>query len=209
MKRYYMFNKPRGYITAVSDERHKTVMDCIDTEEAEGLFPVGRLDKDTEGFLILTDDGDFCFHVTDPKYLVEKTYFFYATGTLTDEKLKRLESGVDIGMASGDYTSPAKAEFVATATYREISHLIDIDPARLKYTKKGDVPVTAIKLTITEGKKHQVKRMLRYAGARVIYLKRLSMAALTLDESLEKGSHRPLTENELEALIASVAHLAK
>ena len=87
--RYYMFNKPRGCITACRDERHKTVMDYFPREEREGLFPVGRLDKDTEGFLIITDDGQLSFRVTSPEHEIEKTYVFYARGELDRDKIKR------------------------------------------------------------------------------------------------------------------------
>ena len=195
-----MFNKPRGCITACSDERHKTVMDYFPEGEREGLFPVGRLDKDTEGFLIITDDGPLSFRVTNPESEIEKTYFFYAKGELDEEKIKRLEGGVDIMASSVHKTAPAKAEKVGECTFRDIAHLLDCDPARLKYTRHGDVPVTAVKITITEGKKHQVKRMIRYTGPKVVYLKRLSMDSLTLDDTLPAGSYRALTEEEISLL---------
>ena len=198
--RYYMFNKPRGCITACSDERHKTVMDYFPEGEREGLFPVGRLDKDTEGFLIITDDGPLSFRVTNPESEIEKTYFFYAKGELDEEKIKRLEGGVDIMASSVHKTAPAKAEKVGECTFRDIAHLLDCDPARLKYTRHGDVPVTAVKITITEGKKHQVKKMAMAVGMRIVYLERIAIAGVPLDTSLKRGEYRSLTDGEIEKI---------
>ena len=200
--RYYMFNKPRGCITACSDARHKTVMDYFPASEREGLFPVGRLDKDTEGFLIITDDGLFSYKVTTPEYEVEKTYFFYAKGQFDDEKLERLESGVDIMTSVVHKTAPAKAEKVGEATFRDIAEHLECDPARLKYTRHGDVPVTAVKITITEGKKHQVKKMAMAVGMRIVYLERIAIAGVALDTSLKRGEYRPLTDDEIRRIKA-------
>ena len=195
--RYYMFNKPRGCITACSDERHKTVMEYFDEKERVGLFPVGRLDKDTEGFLIITDDGQFSYHVTTPEREVEKTYFFYAKGELDEEKIKKLEGGVDIMTSVVHKTAPARAEKIGEATLRDIADKLDTDPARLKYTRHGDVTVTAVKITITEGKKHQVKKMAMAVGMRIVYLERVAIAGVELDTSLKRGEYRPLTEEEI------------
>lgn len=195
-----MFNKPRGCITACSDERHKTVMDYFDDEERVGLFPVGRLDKDTEGFLIVTDDGQFSYHVTTPEREVEKTYFFYAKGQLDEEKIKKLEGGVDIMTSVVHKTAPAKAEKVGEAVFRDIADKLDCDPARLKYTRHGDVPVTAVKITITEGKKHQVKKMAMAVGMRIVYLERIAIAGVSLDTSLPRGAYRPLTAEEVDMI---------
>lgn len=198
--RYYMFNKPRGCITACSDARHKTVMDYIPESERKGLYPVGRLDKDTEGLLLLTDDGKFCFYVNEPKSLVNKTYLFWARGALDEEKIRRLEQGVDIYNDGKMLTAPARAEKIAEATLRDISDLLDEDPLKLKLTRRGDVPVTAVKITITEGKKHQVKRMAMAVGMRIVYLKRIAINGVMLDESLSAGEFRELTEQELEII---------
>ncbi len=192
-----MFNKPRGCITACTDERQLTVMDYIPEGEREGLFPVGRLDKDTEGFLILTDDGKFCFHVNEPISNVEKTYFFWARGSLDEEKIKKLENGVNIYADKGILTAPARAEKIGEATYRDIAHLIMEDPLKLKLTRRGDIPVTAVKITITEGKKHQVKRMAKAVGMHVVYLERIAISSVKLDESLPRGKFRPLSEEEI------------
>ena len=203
--RYYMFNKPRGCITACSDERHKTVMDYFPDSEREGLFPVGRLDKDTEGFLIITDDGQFSFRVASPEHTVEKTYFFYAKGELDEGKLSRLESGVDISAPSIPVhkTAPARAEKVGEATLREIADCLDDDPAKLKHTRKGDVRVTAVKITITEGKKHQVKKMAMAVGMRIVYLERIAIGGVELDRGLKRGEYRELTEEEISLILGA------
>ncbi len=196
-----MFNKPRGCITACSDARQKTVMDYIPNSEREGLFPIGRLDKDTEGFLILTDDGAFSFNVSNPKSFVEKTYFFWAKGTLDDEKIRRLNEGVLIQSKKGILSAPARAEKIEEATLRDISHLLpDEDPVRLNLTKRGDVKVTAVKITITEGKKHQVKRMAKAVGMTVVYLERIAIAGVILDRTLVRGAFRSLTDEEIEKI---------
>ena len=199
--RYYMFNKPAGYITACSDARHRTVMELIPEGEREGLFPVGRLDKDTEGLLLLTDDGNFCFRVNMPESKIDKTYFFWAKGTVTDEELERLESGGTIYDKGGELTAPAKAKRVEVARMRDIVHLLTEDAARIRNTKLGDVPVTAVELTITEGKKHQVKRMARAVGLKVLYLERIAVATVKLDRTLARGEYRPLTENEIQSIL--------
>ncbi len=197
--RYYMFNKPKGCITACSDERHKTVMDHFPESEREGLFPVGRLDKDTEGFLIITDDGGFSFRVASPEREIEKTYRFFAKGTLDSEKLQRLEGGVEINAPSVPMhkTAPAKAEYLGRSTLRDIADLIGEDTAKLRLTRKGDVPVTEVKITITEGKKHQVKKMAMAVGMRIVYLERIAIGGVDLDRSLKRGEYRPLTDEEV------------
>lgn len=192
-----MFNKPRGCITACSDKRHKTVMDYLPDSEREGLFPIGRLDKDTEGFLILTDDGNFCFHVASPEHKIEKTYVFYAKGTLTEEKIKSLEGGVDIRTADNRLTAPAKAEKLCELKLRDIACLLDEDAAKLIHTRRGDVPITKVKVTITEGRKHQVKRMAKAVGLSVVYLERIAISGVFLDKDLPRGKYRPLTEEEI------------
>lgn len=195
-----MFNKPRGCITACSDARHKTVMDYIPEEEREGLYPIGRLDKDTEGFLILTDDGKFCFHVNEPCSNVSKTYFFWARGSLDGEKLKKLCEGVEIYHDPNMKTAPAVAKKLGEATLRDIAHLLDEDEVRLKLTRRGDIPVTSGIITITEGKKHQVKRMAKAVGMHIVYLERIAISGVNLDKTLPRGEFRPLTEAELSLI---------
>ena len=205
---YIMLHKPRGCITARRDERHMTVMDYLPEEIRDTHFPVGRLDKDTEGLLLITNDGKLTRKLLNPDSKIAKTYYFVAEGSPDSVRVEELRHGAHVYFNREEKTAPSEIEILGQLPLAEVKEPLS-DEDSLRRLKKPHLPAVFGTVKITEGKKHQVKRMLRYAGARVIYLKRLSMVALTLDESLEKGNHRPLTENELEALIASVAHLAK
>ena len=165
---YYMLNKPAGVVSATTDYHDKTVMDLLKDAPGKDLFPVGRLDKDTEGLLLITNDGDLSHNLLSPKKHIDKVYLVEAAGIVTAEMIQQLEQGVDIGEEK--LTLPAKVE-------------------KLEEKK--------IELTITEGKFHQVKRMLKAVGNEVTYLKRLSMGSLKLDESLVLGEYRCLTETEI------------
>lgn len=171
---YYMLHKPAGCVTAVSDRKEKTVMELLEGAAERELFPVGRLDKDTEGLLLITNDGALAHRLLSPGKHVEKTYLVSLARPMSEEERKRLEEGVDIGEKKR--TLPARAVFT-------------------------DGTHTALWLTITEGKFHQVKRMCQAVGNEVVYLKRLSMGSLRLDETLEKGAYRRLTEQEAAALL--------
>lgn len=195
MAEYYMFHKPKGCITARRDSRNKTVMDYFPEEKRDMLFPVGRLDKDTEGLVIITDDGKLCFNLLEPKRCIEKTYCFYILGSLSEEKRRRLEEGVNPYTDKSVITAPAKIVIESVSTLRDLRKFLSGKDVALA-NKKGDLPVTKGCITITEGKKHQVKRTFLYAGCRVVYLKRLSMAELFLDESLLPGEYRELTAAE-------------
>ena len=168
---YYMLHKPAGCVTATRDKHEKTVMELLKDAPGKDLFPVGRLDKDTEGLLLITNDGALSHRLLSPAKHVDKTYLVRTADAVTEEMLCRLEEGVNIGDEKP--TLPAKAVL----------------------TKEGD-----LLLTITEGRFHQVKRMLFAVGNEVVYLKRLSMGALTLDGRLSKGEYRALTEEEKTAL---------
>jgi len=172
---YYMLNKPQGVVSATEDNLCKTVIDILKEEKVPGLFPVGRLDKDTEGLLIITDDGELTHNLLSPKKHVDKTYFVTADKEISKEDISKFESGIDIG--EDKLCKPSRLEF------------INIDESGFNYY-----------LTITEGKFHQVKRMFQACGSRVIFLKRISMGRLKLDESLECGKYRKLREDELECL---------
>jgi 16S rRNA pseudouridine516 synthase len=172
---YYMLNKPAGVVTATKDNIDKTVMDLIDGDGRKDLFPVGRLDKDTEGLLLITNDGGLSHKLLSPKKHVAKTYYVECDGKLTNEGMEKLESGIDIG--DDKPTLPARVELLS----------------------QGDNSYR-IKLTITEGRFHQIKRMVAAVGGEVTYLKRLSMGTLLLDDNLEKGQYRPLTEQEINDL---------
>lgn len=171
---YYMLNKPAGVISATSDKTEKTVLDLIDSKKRKDLFPVGRLDKDTEGLLLITNDGELAHKLLSPKKHVDKLYYARVEGVVSVEDIDAFAKGLDIG--EGEHTKPAKLEIL-----------------------KSDV-ISEIELTIQEGKFHQVKRMFEAVGKKVIYLKRLEMGRLRLDEGLALGEYRPLTQKELEDL---------
>lgn len=173
---YYMLHKPAGVVTATQDNCDKTVMDFLVDAPGKDMFPVGRLDKDTEGLLLITNDGELAHNLLSPKKHVEKTYYVVCAGTLQEDTLSRLENGVDIG--EDTVTLPAK--------------VVLCEQTEGSYT---------ILLSITEGKFHQVKRMIHAVGGEVTYLKRISFGPLVLDETLEKGSFRALTKEEQEALL--------
>ena len=166
---YYMLNKPDGVVSATEDDKEKTVLDLFEKPIPKGLFPVGRLDKNTEGLLLITNDGELGHVLTSPKHHVEKTYLVKTKHTLNEANIAALNKGVDIG--EKDVTKPAKIEEICDKEYY---------------------------LTITEGKFHQVKRMMEAVGTKVIYLKRISMGEIKLDENLAPGEYRPLNERELE-----------
>ncbi len=167
---YIMLNKPDGYVSATDDEKEKTLLDLLGDEERRlGLFPCGRLDKNTLGLVILTNDGDSAHKRLSPKFHVDKVYRFECKLPLTKEVVSLLENGVDIG---GYLTKPCKI-----TTFSETS---------------GEI-------TLTEGKYHQIKRMLEAVDNKITYLERLSFGGITLDENLRRGEWRYLTEAE-EAL---------
>ncbi len=201
---YIMLNKPRGCITARRDERHKTIMDYLPEEIRNTHFPVGRLDRDTEGLLLITNDGKLTRKLLKPESKIAKTYYFVAEGIPDPEKVEELRHGAHVYYNREEKTAPAKIEILSTATLGEVTRPLMDEDVMLK-KKKPYLPTVEGMVTITEGKKHQVKRMVRYAGARVIYLRRLKMATLSLDESLEEGTYRPLTAEEIEGLFQSVA----
>ncbi len=165
---YYMLHKPAGVITATEDKKESTVMDILREEKVKNLFPVGRLDKDTEGLLLITDDGELAHNLLSPKKHVDKEYLVKVRDSISEEDCRKLSEGVDIGDEKP--TAPAKVERVAEKE---------------------------ILLTIREGRFHQVKRMLQAVGNEVLYLKRLSMGSLRLPKDLEKGAYRPLSEDEI------------
>ncbi len=175
---YYMLNKPAGVITATEDKNQKTVLDLITDKKRRDLFPVGRLDKDTVGLLIITNDGALSHRLLAPGKHVAKKYLVRVDGVITDEIKEAICSGVDIG--DDKPTAPAELENV-----RQV---------------EADVIVYEAEITITEGRYHQIKRMFEAFGLNVIYLKRLSMGSLTLDPKLEEGEWRYLTDEELKRL---------
>ena len=172
---YLMLHKPAGVVSATEDNREKTVLDLVRPgDRKNGLFPVGRLDKDTEGLLLLTDDGELAHRLLSPKKHVDKTYYAKIDGQVTEEHVKQFREGLDIGDEKKTL------------------------PAVLTILLSG--PVSEIEVTIHEGRFHQIKRMFEAVGCKVTYLKRLSMGSLVLDETLPPEEYRPLTEAELEDL---------
>ncbi|WP_271810041.1 pseudouridine synthase [Clostridium beijerinckii] len=202
-KLYYMFNKPAGCITAKTDEIHKTVFDFLGEAGTKGIFHVGRLDKDTEGLLLFTNDGEFEHKVMYPEKHVEKTYFFWALGSLSEEDKKQLEQGTYIGQGK-ILTKPAKIEVDKFGIYEDLKHEMATDNVNNINSNHHTQPVVSGYLTISEGRKHQVKRMLKSVGCYVVYLKRISIGGLALDKSLEKGQYRSLTKLEIQKVLGNL-----
>ena len=174
---YYMLHKPAGVISATEDNKCETVIDLIESKKRKDLFPVGRLDKDTEGLLLITNDGALAHRLLSPKKHVDKCYFARIQGRVTQEDVEAFSKGVNIGTSQEEeWTMPGKLVI-----------------------EKSDA-ISEIRLTIQEGKFHQVKRMFEAVGKEVIYLKRESMGTLVLDETLKPGEYRKLTEEELKSL---------
>jgi 16S rRNA pseudouridine516 synthase len=172
---YLMMNKPQGVLSATEDSVDETVIDLLEPEDqVYEPFPVGRLDKDTEGLLLITNDGQLAHRLLSPKKHVPKTYFAVIDREVTEDDVKAFAEGVILD--DGYKTKPGE----------------------LKILKSGIR--SDIELTITEGKFHQVKRMFEAVGKRVVYLQRISMGPLQLDETLELGEYRELTDEEVELL---------
>lgn len=171
---YYMLNKPAGTVTATEDRSDPTVLDLLKDQRRKGLFPVGRLDKDTEGLLLVTNDGETAHRLLSPRKHVDKVYYADVRGKVTEDDVRSFAEGVDIG--DEKMTMPADLEIL----------------------ESGDI--SRICLTIREGRFHQVKRMFQAVGKEVIYLKRLQMGSLVLDAELKPGEYRKLTKEEVDSL---------
>lgn len=171
---YIMLNKPQGVVSATDDRDHTTVIDLVPKEmKRDGLFPAGRLDGDTVGFVLITDDGDFAHRILSPKNHIMKTYHAHLQRELTQEDIDAFRKGIELK----DGTLCLEAEVSAI---------------------ESDTPMAQIK--ICEGKYHQVKRMFAALGNKVLYLKRVKMGGLALDEALEEGQCREITPEELELI---------
>ncbi len=171
---YIMLNKPAGCVTATHDLKDKTVLDLINHKRKKDLFPIGRLDKDTEGLLILTNDGQLAHRLLSPKKHVPKVYYARIKGCVTLADCKQFSEGVTL--EDGYTTMPAKLEILSAGSESEIH------------------------ITIHEGKFHQVKRMFEAVDKEVIYLKRIQMGGLSLDPNLRLSGYRELREDEVQAL---------
>lgn len=168
---YYLLNKPAGYVSATEDNTCATVLDLIHDSTHSDLFPVGRLDKDTEGLLLITNDGTLAHQLLSPKKHVDKTYYAEVDSPIPASAGDRFQEGIDIG--DDKPTHPAILELLSSHSAR---------------------------LTIQEGRYHQVKRMFQAVGCKVTYLKRIRMGTLTLEPDLAPGSYRKLTASEVESL---------
>lgn len=176
---YYLFYKPAGCVTAKCDSMHRTVMDYFPDQVKKDCSPVGRLDKDTEGLLIITNDGALNHHLMSPAHHVKKTYYAVLDKAVSNEAVTLFADGVDIG--DEKLTLPAELEILP------------------EQTDASGNPVYHANLTIAEGRFHQVKRMFETVGCKVVYLKRISLGELTLGD-LKPGEYRKLAENEVEVL---------
>ena len=175
---YIMMNKPAGVISATEDNHHKTVIDLLNDEyRTYDIFPVGRLDIDTEGLLLLTNDGILSHNLLSPKKHVDKKYYVKIANPLTEEDIKTLENGIKL--EENFVTKKAKVKIICNNSEKN---------ENLAY------------ITISEGKFHQVKRMFKAVNNEVLYLKRVKMGSLSLDEKLKLGEYRELTEEELNNL---------
>lgn len=191
MKHYYMFNKPFGCVTARRDDRFPVVMDYFRSLENEHLSPVGRLDRETEGLLMITDDGIWNQEMTNPAFHVSKTYEFTALGTLDKEKLRKLSEGVLL-IGSDRPTTSASVTVTGTSILSKVvPHLHPDMQEKLKYNLP-DHPVVFGTITISEGRKRQIRRMLKVVGCCVIQLKRISMGDLILDPKLKPGEYKEI-----------------
>ena len=169
---YFMLNKPAGVVSATEDRREKTVLDLFSSEDRRrDLFPVGRLDKDTVGLLLITNDGALSHRLLSPRRHVDKTYLVHLDRPIPADAGKRMEEGLDIGDEKP--TLPAHLAVLSETTAR---------------------------ITIQEGRFHQIKRMFHAVGCEVIYLKRLSMGSIILDPALEEGCYRRLTPEEINRI---------
>lgn len=206
---YYMLNKPLGVVSATEDKIYKTVVDLIDT--ARDIAPVGRLDIDTEGLMLLTDDGKLAHRLISPKKHVDKVYYAEVDGNITEEVIAGFMNGMDYGEAKP--SEPGKLEVItdndiirkinaqksadSKAYLEKKSDITSVSSANLE--KTTDIfPVSAAYVTIHEGKFHQIKRMFEVYGLKVTYLKRISMGKLVLDETLMPGEYKKISIEDIE-----------
>lgn len=178
---YFMLNKPAGVISATEDYVHDTVIDLLEpADSVQEPHPVGRLDIDTEGLLILTNDGQLTHQLTSPKRGVDKEYYAFISGIVTEEDVQKFQEGILLTDPKEDFTTlPAELK------------IIEVDE---------EANTSEVHVIIHEGKFHQVKRMFEAVDKKVLYLKRVRMGNLSLDETLELGEYRRLTDEELALL---------
>lgn len=191
---YIMLYKPQGVISATEDKRHKTVIDLLSGENRSDLFPVGRLDIDTEGLLLLTNDGDLTHRLLAPGKHVDKVYFARIEGVLPETAVEQMAAGLTL--TDGTPVMPGKLEILKQWNDETCTK----ESETFQDATAGGPAGSEILLTIQEGKFHQVKRMFEALGCHVVFLKRLSMGSLKLDPKLKPGEYRMLTQEELDLL---------
>lgn len=220
-QQYYMLHKPAGVLSASEDRRQTTVVDLINLNDElvrKDLFPVGRLDKDTEGLLIITNDGPLAHQLLVPKHHIDKTYYAIVTGTITgddqraftrgiryDEKLTALPATLRV-LSTGKTVADLRRELGFTATSERLLRTRLAGSAFIGAEEPADITddslVSEVEITIQEGKFHQIKKMVKAlpGGKEILYLRRISMGALRLDPNLAPGEFRKLSEDEIKIL---------
>lgn len=220
-QQYYMLHKPAGVLSASEDRRQTTVVDLINLNDElvrKDLFPVGRLDKDTEGLLIITNDGRLAHQLLVPKHHIDKTYYAIVTGTITeddqraftrgiryDEKLTALPATLRV-LSTGKTVADLRSELGFTATSERLLRTRLAGPAFIGAEEPADITedslVSEVEITIQEGKFHQIKKMVKAlpGGKEILYLRRITMGALRLDPNLAPGEFRKLSEDEIKIL---------
>lgn len=190
---YYILNKPAGVVSATEDKKYKTVCDLIDTSRE--IAPVGRLDIDTEGLILLTDDGKLAHKLISPKSHVDKTYYTEVDGVITTDVVKGFEKGINYG--EDKPSLPGKLEIIKDKSVIESMHNAKTDDMK----STSELRKESAYVTIHEGKFHQIKRMFEVYGLKVTYLKRISMGKLILDENLKSGEYRKIGAEEIRRLL--------
>ena len=220
-QQYYMLHKPAGVLSASEDRRQTTVVDLINLNDElvrKDLFPVGRLDKDTEGLLIITNDGILAHQLLVPKHHIDKTYYAIVTGTITeddqraftrgiryDEKLTALPATLRV-LSTGKTVAALRRALGFTATSERLLRTRLAGPAFIGAEEPADITddtlVSEVEITIQEGKFHQIKKMVKAlpGGKEILYLRRITMGALRLDPNLAPGEFRKLSEDEIQIL---------
>lgn len=202
---YLAMNKPSGYISARSDEKEKTIFDLIPKKLKDDytLFLVGRLDKDTEGLILLTNDGVFSHKVIHKDAGVKKVYRFYALGKLDKKKVKEMQDGMILEDSKEKVrTKPFKVKSLKSFKFKDAKKILpECSFQRIRKEQRPDSNVFLGEITLFEGKKHEVKRILKGLGCYVVYLERVRIGNLKLDKNLERRKLRPLSGKEIKKLI--------
>lgn len=210
---YWMLNKPAGVVSATEDRFQKTVLELLreksGAEIRKDLFPVGRLDKDTVGLLLITNDGTLAHELLSPKSHVDKVYYVRVRGEVTEREIQAFKQGLQVDEELKALPAELRVlRVTAMQSQKSVSAAGQSDHGGEATVKdggspddgEGALPVSEVEITIREGKFHQVKRMFEAVGMEVLYLKRLSMGKLRLDEQLKEGQYRRLTDGEIRQL---------